>query len=257
MIAIITGASSGLGAEFARQLDSENLAELWLIARDELALGVVANSLTTTCRIISCDLSSETEIDSKIGSLLESIKPEIKYCVNNAGFGKIGPLHLLKREDMTSMIDVNCRAVVQLSHMVIPYMKSGSCLIHTSSAASFAPLGGFAVYAATKAFVTSFSVAIQAELVEMGIHSIAVCPGPIETDFSRRAHQGSVRSDSVMKKKVDAVPVIRKAIRDAKKKKSVSLYGFKFILMPILCKFISPKFLADISYRKVMKTPRR
>lgn len=257
MIAIITGASSGLGAEFARQLAQENLSELWLVARDESALKVVADSLETPCRIISCDLSKESEIDAKIGTLLESEKPEIKFCVNNAGFGKIGPFHLLKREDMTSMIDVNCRAVVQLSHMVIPYMKSGSCLIHTSSAASFAPLGGFAVYAASKAFVTNFSVAIQAELVDLGIHSIAVCPGPIETDFSRRAHQGSVRTDSVMKKKADATPVIRKAIRDAKMKKSVSLYGIAFNLMPFLVKFLPKIVQAKVSYNKVMKTPKR
>ncbi len=257
MIAIITGASSGLGAEFARQLDREHLSELWLVARDEVALKGVADSLKTPSRIIICDLSIESEIESKIGTALESAKPTVKFCVNNAGFGKIGPLHLLKREDMTAMIDVNCRAVVQLSHMVIPFMKEGSCLIHTSSAASFAPLGGFAVYAATKAFVTSFSVAIQAELVEKGIHSIAVCPGPIETDFSRRAHQGSVRSDSVMKKKADAEPVIRKAIADAKKKKSVSLYGIKFNLMPLLAKFIPQRILAEISYRQVMNTQKR
>jgi len=136
-------------------------------------------------------------------------------------------------------------------------MKSGSCLIHTSSAASFVPLGGFAVYAATKAFVTSFSVAIQAELVDKGIHSIAVCPGPIETNFSKRAHQGSVRSDSVMKKKVDAEPVIRKAIRDAKKCKSLSLYGIKFNLMPIISKFIPRILMAQVSYNRVMKTEKR
>lgn len=252
MIAIITGASSGLGAEFARQMDAEGLSELWLVARDEERLKSVSESLKTPSRIITCDLGVEADIDAAVGSLLESEKPTVKYCVNNAGFGKIGPLHRLDRNDMTTMIDVNCRAVVQLSHMVIPYMTKGGCLIHTSSAASFGPLGGFAVYAATKSFVTSFSIAIQAELEEQGIHSIAACPGPIETDFSRRAHIGSVRKDSVMKKKADAVPMVAQAIRDAKKKKSISVYGFKFQMMHRMAKFFPAKMMADVSYKKVM-----
>ncbi len=254
MVALITGASSGLGAEFARQLDSENLSEMWLIARNSEALNKLSDELKTPCRIVVCDLTDENAINAIIGALLESEKPEIKYCINNAGFGKIGPLHKLNRKDMTSMVDLNCRAVVHLSHMVIPFMKSGSALIHTSSAASFAPLGGFAVYAATKSFVTSFSYAIEAELKELGIHSIAVCPGPIETNFSANAHKGSIRSDSVMKKKVDPAPVIRKALRDTKRKRSISVYGGKFLLMRFLARVVSPLAMAKVSLKQVMKT---
>lgn len=252
MIAIITGASSGLGAEFARQLDSEGLSEIWLIARDQERLDSVGSELKTPTRSVVCDLSSAEEIESVVGTLLLEEKPEIRFCVNNAGFGKIGPLHMLKRDDMTGMVDVNCRAVVQITHMVIPFMKAGAAFIQTSSAASYTPIGGFAVYAATKSFVTSFSIAIQAELKELGIHSCAFCPGPIETNFSKRAHEGSVRSDSVMKKKADAAPAVRKAILDAKRGRSVSLYGIAYHLMAAFTRFVPRKFLADVSYKKVM-----
>lgn len=252
MIAIITGASSGLGAEFARQLDSEGLSEIWLVARDLERLDKVGSELKTRTKSVVCDLSSSENIESIMGTLLKNESPDVKYCINNAGFGKIGPLHKLNRSDMTGMVDVNCRAVVQLTHMVVPYMKSGAAFIQTSSAASYTPIGGFAVYAATKSFVTSFSVAIQAELQELGIHSIAFCPGPIETDFSRRAHEGSVRKDSVMKKKADAAPAVRKAINDAKRKRTISLYGIAYHLMALFTRFIPQKFLADVSYKKVM-----
>ena len=253
MIAIITGASSGLGIEYAKELDGEGLSELWLVARDGDALKRVASNLKTPTKIIICDLTNGNEIDSAIGLVLESEKPHVKYCVNNAGFGKLGPLNELELSDMTSMVDLNCRAVVHLSHLVIPYMERGSTLIHTSSAASFAPLGGFAVYAATKSFVTSFSIALQAELKDSGIHSIAVCPGPIETNFSKRAHEGSVRSDSVLKKKVDANPVIKKAIADAKRGKSLSVYGVKFNIMKLLSPIISSYWMAKVTFDRIMK----
>ncbi len=253
MVALITGASSGLGAEFSRQLDNENLTELWLIARNSEALNKLSDELTRPCRIIVCDLTDETAINGIIGTLLESEKPDIKYCINNAGFGKIGPLHKLDRKDMTAMVDLNCRAVVHLSHMAIPYMAKGSALIHSSSAASFALLGGFAVYASTKSFVTSFSYAIEAELKELGIHSIAVCPGPIETNFSANAHKGSIRSDSVLKK-VDAAPVIRKTMHDTKRKRSISVYGGKYNLMRVLSRMLSPLALAKVSLKQVMNT---
>ena len=253
MIAIVTGASSGLGAECARQLDRESLRELWLVARDSERLQEVANSLSTPCRILSCDLSNPDEIDRVIVAPLREENPVVRYCVNNAGFGKIGPMHQLDRSDMTTMVDVNCRAVVQLSHSVIPYMERGSALIHTSSIAGFMPLGGFAVYAATKAFVTSFSVALQAELKDRGVHSIALCPGPIETDFSRRAHIGSVRSESVMKKKGDPKKMIAKALRDTKRHRSVSLYGLPYYGIRLLSKIASPYWLAKVSYDRIMK----
>ena len=257
MIGIVTGASSGLGIEYAKVLDQEGLRELWLIARNKEAMEKLADELDTDCRIIICDLSSSREIDDKIRPLLEEEAPNVKFCVNNAGFGKIGPFDELICDDMINMVDLNCKAVVHLSHLVIPYMQRGSILIHTSSAASFAPLGGFAVYGATKSFVTSFSVALRSELMDKGIHSTAVCPGPIETNFSKRAHEGSTRTDSVLKKKVNPRPVIEKALRDAKRNKPLSIYGAKFNFMYYLSRVLPQSFMAKVSFNKISKTEKR
>lgn len=255
-IAIVTGASSGLGAEFARQLDNENLDELWIIARREDRLQTLSQSLNTACRVIVIDLLKSDEINLVLGQLLEEEKPDVKFCVNNAGFGKLGNFEDLDRVDMTTMVDLNCRAVVQVSHLALPFMSSGSSLIHTSSSASFSPLGGFAVYGATKAFVTSFSIALQAELEEREIHSIAVCPGPVETEFSKVAYKGSTRTDRVFdsSKKSTAQQVVAKALKDCKKKKSHSVFGIAFILLAILSKFTPAFIVAKVSHKKIMKT---
>lgn len=256
-IAIITGASAGFGWEFARQLDTCNLDEMWLIARREERLEALANQLTTKCRIITCNLLSKTEIDKKIGSLILNEKPMIRYCVNNAGFGKVGPINELDESDMLGMIDLNCRAVIHLTHLAIPYMISGGSFINTSSMAGGGPLGGFAVYGATKAFVTSFSMAIEAELREKGVHSIAVCPGPTETEFSKVAHSGSTRSDSVFNKKASVEAVVAQALRDMHKKRSLSLFGFKSKFLYFLSRMLPAEWVARLSYYTIMRTPKK
>lgn len=256
-IALITGASAGFGVEFAKQLDREELSEIWLIARRTDRLEALARELTTTCRIITCDLQSSTQIDEELKELLISEKPTIQYCVNNAGFGKVGPLSELDNDAMLDMVDLNCRAVVHLTHLVIPYMQKGGAFIHTSSMAGAGPLGGFAVYGATKAFVTSFSMAIEAELKEHGIHSIAVCPGPTETEFSKVAHSGSTRSDSVFNKKDSAESVVRKALIDTKAGRSISLHGFKNHLLYTLSRMMPAALVSKLSYYTIMKTPKK
>lgn len=256
-IAIITGASAGFGWEFAKQLDKLQLDELWLIARREDRLAKLAAELKTPCKIIACNLIEKDAVDEALRPLLKNENPHIKYCINNAGFGKVGPLKELNDNDMLNMVDLNCRAVIHLTHMAIPYMDRGSAFIHTSSMAGFGPLGGFAVYGATKAFVTSFSMAIEAELLEAGIHSIAVCPGPTETEFSKVAHSGSTRSDSVFKKKDSVQAVVKKALKDTRKRRSISLFGLKNHLLFSLSKFLPSFLLSKISYKTIMKTPKK
>ena len=161
----------------------------------------------------------------------------------------------LALDDQLGMVDLNCRAVVDVAHRALSYMDKEAILINISSTASFGPLGAFAVYAATKAFVTSFSVALQAELIEKKIHVIAVCPGPTETEFSQVAHKGSTRNDSVFSKKASAEAVVKKALKDAKKKRTFSIYGLIFQLLTFIVKFLPYRFIAKQSYDKVMATP--
>lgn len=256
-IAIVTGASAGFGREFASQLDSEELDEIWLIARRKERLDTLAAELNTPCKVLPCDLMNGTEIAEVVGSALKEAKPTVRYCINNAGFGKVGPLSELDKSAMLDMVDLNCKAVVHLTHLVIPYMKKGGAFIHTSSMAGAGPLGGFAVYGATKAFVTSFSMAIEAELKERGIHSIAVCPGPTKTEFSKVAHSGSTRSDSVFNKKDSVEDVVKKALKDTKEKRSISLFGMKNHFLYLLSRMLPAFLVSKISYHTIMKTPKK
>lgn len=256
-IAIVTGASAGFGWEFARQLDSEGLDEIWLIARRKDRLQELATLLSTPCRILPCDLMQAAEITEVVAKTLKEQSPKVRYCINNAGFGKVGPLSNLDKEDMLNMVDLNCKAVVHLTHLVIPHMERGGSFIHTSSMAGAGPLGGFAVYGATKAFVTSFSMAIEAELKEREIHSIAVCPGPTQTEFSKVCHSGSTRSDSVFSKKDAVEDVVQKALRDTKRGRSISLYGLKNHLIYLASRMMPSFLVSKISYRTIMKSPKK
>ncbi len=156
-IAVITGASSGIGQEFAVQLDQNgSYDELWLIARREERLKIVAESLSTKCRILPIDLEKNGSMDLLENSLTEE-SPHVQMCINSAGFGLNGDFKDLDLKEQLSMIDLNCRAVVELTHIITPFMKKGASFINISSIAGASPLGAFAVYGASKSFLTSFS----------------------------------------------------------------------------------------------------
>ncbi len=192
-IAIITGASSGLGREFACQIDAreqEQLDEIWLIARNEDALKEVAKTLTTPAFIISADLTQENAL-SGIRQLLENEKPNVRYLVNAAGFGKFGTWETVSSEDYHSMIDLNCKALVDLTQASIPYMPHGGRIIEVASASAFMPLPHMDVYAATKAFVLRFTRALRWELHGRGITATALCPTWVKTGFEKTARRSN------------------------------------------------------------------
>ncbi|MGM0462371.1 MAG: SDR family NAD(P)-dependent oxidoreductase [Fibrobacterota bacterium] len=250
-IALITGASSGLGRQFALQLDGEGLSEIWLIARRKERLQEVAAQCKTPTRIIQCDLLKKEEIDSKITTLLRTEKPPISHVVNNAGFGKVGLFADIGQKEQVDMITLNCAALTHISHITIPYMEHNSIFFQVSSAASFAPLGGFAVYAATKAFVTSFSIALAAELKDQHIHSIAVCPGPTDTEFSKTAH-GKNRTAPLFESKYSAEKVIAAALKDSRKKKFRSIYGRKEKFLHRLSSVLGDYSIARMALKKTV-----
>ena len=253
-IAVITGASAGLGAEFARQLDGYGLDELWVLARRRERLEDLAMELTTEVKILECDLTSKGQVEKVLGGALREETPEIVYAINNAGFGKVGPVVDLSLEHQLGMVDLNCRSVVDVAHRCLEYMTEGSTLVNVSSTAGFGPLGAFAVYGATKAFVTSLSVALQAELKDRGMQVLAVCPGPTETEFSKVAHEGSTKNDSVFSKKGSAKGVVALALKDIRKKKTFSIKGIQFKILSFVVRFIPMRVVAQTSYAKVMRS---
>ena len=186
-IAVVTGASSGMGREFVLQLGYfyKNLDEIWVIARRRERLEELAGISRIPLRIIDGDLQKK-KVYRRIHEILTEEKPNIRMLINSAGFGKSGTVTEIARENFriqTDMVDLNCRALTRMTLLCLPYMSRGSRIVNLASAAAFCPQPSFAVYAATKSYVLSFSRAIGKELSDQGIYVTAVCPGPVRTPF--------------------------------------------------------------------------
>ncbi len=225
-IAIITGASSGLGREFARQIDKqENLDEIWLIARDRCALAFTASTLKTKYRIIDLDLS-RPENRTHISTLLKIENPQIDILVNAAGFGKIGATDIIPKQDTRDMIEVNIGALTDLCIAALPFMQSTSRIINMASVSGFIPLPYLNVYSATKAYVLKFSQSLGYELKSKGISVITVCPYWVNTNFIPVA-KSSPGAESVTNFPLitNARPVVEKALRDSRNGHSLSFFG--------------------------------
>jgi short-subunit dehydrogenase len=225
-IAIVTGASSGMGKEFVMQIADRfnGIDEIWAIARRQESMEAMAPLVPVRLRIFSIDLTKESSLMS-LRDTLKKEKPEIKWLINAAGYGKIGSVGSVNLGDEMGMVDLNCRALIAVTHMVLPYMSQNSRIIQFASAASFMPQPGFAIYAATKSFVLSYSRALNVELNKKGIYVTAVCPGPVRTEFFDIAE--TTGEIPIYKKVVMADPkkVVRLALRDSMMGRSVSVYG--------------------------------
>lgn len=183
--AIITGASTGLGREFVRQL-ADVFPEVecyWLIARRADRLQEVADSLPekkVECLSLDlCDTMSFMALQEK----LVSEQPEIALLINNAGCGYLGNIGEVDTASQTRMVDLNVRALTAVTNIVVPFMGPGSCILNVSSIASFCPNPRMTVYSSTKAYVSSFTVGLAEELKPKGITVTAVCSGPMKTEF--------------------------------------------------------------------------
>ncbi|MCM1308580.1 MAG: SDR family NAD(P)-dependent oxidoreductase [Butyrivibrio sp.] len=223
--AVVTGASSGLGAEFARQISAKygKLDEIWIIARREERLARLGEELKIPTRIFVMDLTDSRDTEA-FKEQLSELAPDIKLLVNCAGFGRIGRFDELDLDDQCGMIDLNCKALTLFTGICLPYISNHSRIINVASAAAFSPQPGFNVYAATKAYVLSYSRALHAELKDRRITVTAVCPGPVDTEFFDVAGDASGQS---FKKNLRANPqkVVALAIRDAALGNDISVYG--------------------------------
>ncbi len=184
-LALITGASSGLGKALAHALSLQGIA-LILTGRDEVRLQALAKQLSTPCRYLALDLSQPDQ-RKKLIAEIEEHAPDL--IINNAGFGLYGDA-LKHPAEQLNMIDVNITALVDIAltaaHTLIDKKKTG-VILNVSSAAAFFSYPTFAVYAASKAFVLSFSEAFDKEISPHGVRSLTVCPGQIDTAFRERA----------------------------------------------------------------------
>lgn len=183
-VVIITGASSGIGREFAVQMDRyfSNIDEFWLVARSRDKLKELADSLHHKARVLSMDITKDAQLERLEDTVIEK-HAIVRMLINCAGYGLMGAVERQDREEMLGMIRLNCEALTNLTHRMLPYMRRGSRIIQLASSAAFLPQPDFAVYAATKAYVLSFSRALGKELLDRGIYVTSVCPGPVRTHF--------------------------------------------------------------------------
>ena len=192
--ALITGASSGLGQEFARQL-APHARSLILVARrldrlEKLKAEIDRPGLTVHCH--SADLGDEVQTEAFLASLAASGE-RVTLLINNAGLGDHGFFENSEWSRVQAMLDVNIKALTRLTHALLPELvRAGrGAILNVSSIASFLPLPKMAVYAASKAYVTSFTEALRAEVRHTGVSVTAVCPGPVNTEFSEIAERPS------------------------------------------------------------------
>ena len=222
-IAVITGASSGMGREFVKTVDrAYALDEIWVVARRKERLEALAAECGTKLRPLAWDLSDPASLDA-YRALLEAEQPEIRLLINAAGYGVFGAFENEDLENQLGIVDLNDRALTAMCALSLPCLKEGGAIVNLGSNSSWQPVPYMAVYAASKAYVLSFSRALGRELKSRGVHVMCVCPGWIRTEFMDRA----VHDDTITyyDRWYTAEQVVEQAMKDLKKKKTVSILG--------------------------------
>lgn len=241
-IAIITGASSGMGRDFARMLANEPIDELWLIARREERLLRLSKKLKLPCRTLPLDLFDRSSV-TILADCLAMEAPEVVWLVNAAGYGMLGKVQELSQDEQDHMVSLNCTALTAITRAVLPYMKSGGHIVQFASAAAFLPQPEFAVYAATKAYVLSFSRALNAELRPRKISVTAVCPGPVNTEFLGIAeeHESMARYKRFFMS--ESRRVVRSAYLGAKRRREMVVPSLSMQAVQLFSKILPHKVL--------------
>ena len=250
-IAIITGASSGIGKAFIGLLAGDNgeyfktpFDEIWAVARREDALNQLASSFEGVKIVpVVADLSNDSGIKI-IEDKLKAEEPKVGLLINSAGMGIKGPMADKPAKALGDTISINCTALSEMINITVPYMKSEgnihSKIINIGSSAGFLPQPGFACYAASKSYVISFSRAMSCELKPMGIDVMVVCPGPVATDFQRRATDGKETNFTDWRKNfvVDPVKLARATLKASAKGRRMISYPFSQKLLHFASKAI-------------------
>ena len=238
-IAIVTGASSGMGREFVLQLSNYvQVDEIWVIARREAALRSLQEEVTVSVRPVVLDLGN-SESFRTVSQLLETEKPNVKLLVNAAGFGKFGSFDRISPEEECGMIDLNCKALVMMTRLVLPYMHSGSHILQLDSLSAFQPVPYITTYGATKAFVLSYSRAMNRELKPQGIRCMAMNPGWVRTEFFNHACQTNQSEVQYFNRLYEARDVVATGLKDLyKTRKDYSVHGFPVRMQVRLVKLL-------------------
>ena len=254
-IAIVTGASSGMGREFVLQLtEYVQVDEIWAIARREDALNALQASVPV--RPVVLDLCDNASFDA-FSQLLQTEKPNVKLLVNAAGFGKFGAFHRISMEDELRMIDLNCKALVAMTRLTLPYMAPGSHVLQLASNSSWQPVPYITTYGATKAMVLSYSRAMNQELKSRGIRMMSMNPGWVKTEFFNHALQTNEGCEVQHYDRLyEAGEVVATGLKDLyKTKKDFSIHGLPVRMQVKLIKFL-PHSLVMRIWQNQQKKPK-
>ena len=239
-IAVVTGASSGMGREFVLQL-SQFVAvdEIWAIARREDRLEQLKGEVSVPVRPVVLDLCDPSGFDA-YQALLEREKPDVKLLVNAAGFGKFGSWQKVTPAEDCRMIDLNCKALLMMTRLTVPYMAPGSHILELDSLSAFQPVPYITTYAATKAFVLSYSRAMNRELKAKGIRVMAMNPGWVKTEFFNHAFQTNADNEvRYFNRLYEAKDVVKTGLNDLyHSKKDCSIHGFPVKFQVFLVKLL-------------------
>ena len=247
-IAVITGASAGIGREFVYAVDRQyELDEIWVVARRKERLEELSASCKIPLRAVCLDLSKLDSVD-EYAAMLDAEKPEISILVNAAGCGVFGPFAENDLKKQLSSAQLNSLALTAMCHVSIPYMRSGSAIVNMGSNSAWQPVPYQTVYGASKSYVLSFSRALGRELRSAGIHVMCVCPGWIKTEFQQVAeHDKYIR---YVDRWYGPDEVAAQAMKDLARKKTVSILGHPVRRQVRLVKFLPVNLVMDIWCRQ-------
>lgn len=251
-IGIVTGASSGIGREYVKQIDlREDLDQIWVVARRADRLDELKSVTNTTLVQICADLATDEGVE-KLHKMLIDEGPDVRVLVNAAGYGKFGAVEDVRPSEQVGMVDVNITALLKITMFTLPYMSEGSKIFFVSSRSAFHPVPYITTYAATKSFVLSFSRGLGRELKSQGIKTVAVCPGWTRTEFFDRAdaHNGVVVYYNNF---VTAEQVVTRSYRDLQRGKDVSVCGASTRFQVLLAKLLPHRLVMNIWCRQQKK----
>ena len=254
-IAIVTGASSGMGREFVLQLSQfVQVDAIWAIARREEALESLKAQVSVPVRPIALDLLKEDSF-SRLEAILSEETPNIQLLVNAAGFGKFGFFANISAEDECRMIDLNCKAVLRMTRLCLPYMTSGSHILQLDSLSAFQPVPYITTYGATKAFVLSYSRAMNRELKPRGIRMMAMNPGWVRTEFFNHAFQTNNGNEvQYFNRLYEARDCVATGLRDLyRSRKDYSVHGLPVKLQVLGVKLMPHRLVMNIWQKQQKK----
>ena len=249
-IAVITGASSGLGVKFLEAVINRypHLDEYWILARRKERLDKLAEKYENKKVVaIEVDLSAEA---SYVGLIkrLENEKPQVRVLINNAGYEKSGKFADMRQEDILNMISVNIKGMTLIQKMFLPYMKKDSYTIITCSVSSFVPVPNQTVYSATKKYIYYFGKALREELLEKGINVLLLCPGNMDTEMNPK---GQGRQSQKINKLpfLDMSKITVKALEKAEKGRGVYTPGMFYKSYRVVSKLFPSSWMMKLTKR--------